>query len=97
MGFSIRNGTPVGSESLCKTCTYVHMQSGYRESEELIFCNFGNLRLVPFPVKECTDYTNRTLPTWEQMEKLALDVKSAPNKRVKGFSVEMPLPEEVAS
>lgn len=66
------------------------MQSGFRESEELIFCNYGNLRLVPFPVKDCTDYTNRTLPTWEQMEKLALDVKSAPNNRVKGFSTEQP-------
>ncbi len=98
MSFSIRNGTPVGNESLCRTCTYVHMQSGYRESEEIIFCTYGNpLRLVTFPVKDCTDYTNRTLPTWEQMEKLALDVKNAPDKRVKGFSVEEPAREEVAS
>jgi hypothetical protein len=97
MGFTIKNGTPVGAESRCKTCTYVHMQSGFRESEELIFCNFGNIRLVPFPVKDCTDYTNRTLPTWEQMEKLALDLKQVSSKKVKGFSVEEPVPEEVAS
>ncbi len=97
MAFTIKNGTPVGGESLCKTCVHVHMQSGFRESEELIFCNFGALRVVPFPVKDCTDYANRTLPTWEQMQKLALDVKNAPNKAVKGFSVEQATPEKVAS
>ena len=80
----------MGNETRCKTCTHVHMQTGFRESEELIFCSYDALRLVPFPVKECTDYANRTLPTWEQMQKLALDVQSAPNKRVAGFSVEDP-------
>jgi hypothetical protein len=96
MSFTIKNGTPVGNESRCKTCMHVHMQTGFRESEELIFCNYGNLRIVPFPVKDCTDYQNRTMPTWEQMEKLALDVKSAPNKTVKGFSIEEPALEEVS-
>ncbi len=90
MSFTIKNGTAVGNESRCKTCIHVHMQTGFRESEEVIFCNYGNLRLVPFPVRDCTDYQNRTHPTWEQMEKLALDVTSSPNKRVKGFSFEEP-------
>jgi hypothetical protein len=91
MVIRVKGGTPVGTESLCKTCLYVHMQSGYRECEEVIFCNFATaIRPVLFPVKDCTDYTNRGLPTWEQMEKLALDVQSAPKKKVKGFSVEEP-------
>ena len=43
-------------ESLCKTCRWVHMQKGFRESEEGIFCDYGELRPVRFKVAECTDY-----------------------------------------
>jgi hypothetical protein len=97
MPIRVKGGTPVGSESMCKTCMYVHMQTGYRESEEVVFCNFGTpIRLVTFPVKDCTDYANRGMPTWEQMEKLALPVQTAPQKRVKGFTIEEPSLEEVS-
>jgi hypothetical protein len=88
MQFSIRNGALQGGESLCKTCLWVHMQTGYRESEELMHCSYDRLRLIPFPVKTCTDYTNRAHPSWEEMQKLALPVEPKSTKAVRGFGAE---------
>jgi hypothetical protein len=34
----IKNGTPVGAESLCKTCSWAVIFTGYRESEQTIIC-----------------------------------------------------------
>ena len=85
--FNIENATPQDGEPLCKTCYWVHMQRGFRESEEIVFCCFGPLRRVQFKVRECTDYLNRTLPNREQMEKMALliNVETARKKyRVQG-------------
>jgi hypothetical protein len=90
MQFTIKNGTPQGNESLCKTCIWVHMQTGYRESEELMHCSYDRLRLIPFPVKTCTDYTNRAHPSWEEMQKLALPVEPKSTKAVRGFGTEQP-------
>ena len=77
---------PGGGESLCRTCYWAHAQRGFRESEDLIFCAFGALRRLPFPVRECTDYLNRTLPTRAQMEKMALIIPSHPVRKQVGFS-----------
>lgn len=74
----VKNAAPIDDVSLCRTCSYVHMQKGFRESEELIFCTFGCYdapRLVPFKVRECTDYTDRDTPSREELEKLALLVQ----------------------
>ena len=37
---SIRGGgAPVGSESLCRTCTNAQMMTGFRESEQITMCD----------------------------------------------------------
>ena len=77
---------PGDGQSLCRTCYWSHAQKGFRESEEVIFCAFGPLRKLPFPVRDCTDYLNRTLPTRSQMEKIALIIPSEPARRPAGFS-----------
>jgi hypothetical protein len=56
------------------------------ESEEAIFCMFGPMRRVPFRVRDCTDYMNRTLPTRDQMEKLALIIPTEPARKKVRFS-----------
>jgi hypothetical protein len=66
------------------------MQRGFRDSEEIVFCNFGELRKLPFPVRECSDYRNRTHPTWDQMEDLALPIDGSPTYKPAGFSVGVP-------
>ena len=49
---------------------------GFRESEEMVYCNagYGPPMIVPFRVYQCTSHMDRTRPTWKQMEDLAIDV-----------------------
>ena len=83
----IKNGTPVGSESLCKTCSHSFIITGYRESEQVTVCCYVAPNIVlPFVVNECTGYYDKNRPTWDQMEKLAIHVAAAPLKPV-GFKV----------
>lgn len=52
---TIRNREP----SLCATCSWAHIERGYNGGE-LIYCNFSHLlRLLPFAVRECTDYCDK--------------------------------------
>jgi hypothetical protein len=85
ISFNIENATPQDGEPLCQTCYWAHMQKGFRDSEEAIFCNFGLLRKVPFKVRECTDYSNKTLPSRDQMEKMALLINVEPARKKAGF------------
>jgi hypothetical protein len=77
---------PGDAESLCRTCYWAHAQKGFRDSEELMFCAFGGLRKVPFKVRDCTDYLNRTLPTRRQMENIALIIPTQSARKPAGFS-----------
>ena len=47
---------------------------------------FGPMRKVHFKVRDCTDYMNRTLPTRDQMEKIALIIPTEPARKKLGFS-----------
>jgi len=81
----VKGGTPVGSESLCKTCSYAHIMTGYRESELVTICNEVHPNIVvPFLIYECTGYYDKQKPTWEQMKKFAIDISPGPSKPV-GF------------
>jgi hypothetical protein len=83
----IKGGTPVGSASLCKTCSYAHIMTGYRESEMITMCNDVNPNIVvPFLIYECTSYYDKNRPNWKQMEDLAITVTPGPLKPV-GFKV----------
>jgi hypothetical protein len=83
---NVKNGTPVGSEHLCRGCSNGQFTIGYRESDVLVICtNSHPNRTVPFPVYECTGYQDRNRPDWEQMEKLALSFSEARRKTTLGF------------
>ena len=83
----IKNGTPVGNESLCKTCSHTQIISGYRESEHITVCCYVNPNIVlPFTVNTCTGYYDKNRPTWQQMQKLAIHVTPGPLKPV-GFKI----------
>ena len=90
MGYTIsaRNGTPVGNTSLCRTCTHAHIQLGYADSEIEVRCgyNYENPRLVPFIVRECTDYASRLVPTVYEMEKIAIIIDSRKFNPNAGFA-----------
>jgi hypothetical protein len=83
----IKNGTPVGNESLCKNCTNALVFTGYRESEQMTMCTYVHPNIVlPFTVNTCTGYYDKNRPSYQQMQKLAIDVAPAPLKPV-GFKV----------
>jgi hypothetical protein len=83
----IKGGMPEHGEPLCRTCRFAHIQRGFRESEETIFCDYSYnaLRKVPFKVADCTDYIDRTVPTRYEMEKMALLINIEPARNRIGF------------
>jgi hypothetical protein len=78
---TINGGTPKGYESLCKTCTRGHIISGFRATEEEVFCRtFYIEREIRFPVRECTFYEDRRLARKEAMEEIAWHLRSTTGK-----------------
>lgn len=73
-------------KSLCSSCYWAHIQKGFRESEETVFCCFSKFRPVPFKVADCTDFSNKTVPTREQMERIALIIPTKPARKLSGFN-----------
>ena len=83
----IKGGTPVGTDSLCRTCTHAQIMAGYRESERVTICTGVHPNIVlPFKIYDCTSYEDKNRPSWEQMRELAIDVATSPLKPV-GFKI----------
>jgi len=92
---NIKGGTPVGSKSLCRSCSWAHIMTGYRESEMLVICTEVTPNvMLPFTVHECTNYNDKNRPTWDQMEKLAIDVLPLSSAKAVGFRAHESVSEE---
>jgi hypothetical protein len=79
---NVKNGTPVTGPHLCRNCNWGQYMTGYRESDLFVICTNSNpARVVPFAVRECTEYEDRNRPDWEQMQKLAIDFTTNVNCR----------------
>lgn len=85
MPITIKESPPIEGEALCSTCVYAHIQRGFRESEQDVFCGYGAFRPVRFKVRDCTDYCDRTVPTRWEMEKIALVIPAPPARKPAGF------------
>jgi hypothetical protein len=85
---NVKNGTAVGNEHLCRRCSWGQCMTGYRESDFVVICtNTNPNHKVPFTMLDCSEFSDRNRPDWEQMEKLALQI--APTRtwaRTAGFS-----------
>jgi hypothetical protein len=87
MNTIVMKKTALGEEgSLCRACYWAHIQRGFRESEEAVFCCFSKFRPVPFKVADCTDFSNKNVPTREQMERMALIIPTKPARKASGFA-----------
>jgi hypothetical protein len=86
MSVKVKNGTPLYGPPLCETCTNALIQKGYRESEELTLCgaNYPAFR-VPFRVRECTAYIDKTRQDLTAMERIAWILAPRGPKRQAGF------------
>jgi hypothetical protein len=90
----IRSGTPQGSESLCNSCYWAHIQRGFAESEEVVLCAFLRpARLVPFKVSQCTDYNDKRIPSKQDMEEIAWIIRTKDINRPVGFTPKSDLDE----
>jgi len=93
----MKSGTPIGSESQCVTCKFSMLLQGFRESEELTYCDFlSKPILVSFQVRECSRYVHQSRPTWEQMEELALQIRPTPTLKPAGFCIDQDSQSEAA-
>jgi len=78
--------------SLCERCAYAHIQRGFRDTEVLVHCVFGwneTPRLVPFKVRECTDFSDTKVPKVSELEDIALILNAQPTGKKAGFSVKL--------
>jgi len=82
---NIKGGTPFGCASLCGTCAWALIMTGYRESEMAVVCTRVSPNVpVPFKVHECTGYFGKDRPSWDEMKELAINVPASSAKPV-GF------------
>jgi hypothetical protein len=77
----VKGGIPEGCESLCRTCTRGHIITGFRATEEEVFCRtFYIEREIRFPVRNCTFYEDKRLASKEDMEEIAWRLRSTTSK-----------------
>lgn len=84
----VRSVAAVGQESLCRSCRYASIQTGYSAKEEEIRCCYlREARLVSFPVRMCTDYLSKETPTVYELEKIAfiIDLNKVVEAKIEGF------------
>lgn len=66
---------------MCRTCTRGHIITGFRATEEEVFCRtFYIEREIRFPVRNCTFYEDRRLASKEDMEEIAWRLRSTTSK-----------------
>jgi hypothetical protein len=95
---AIKGGTPEGCESLCRTCTRGHIISGFRATEEEVFCRtFYIEREIRFPVRECTFYEDKRLASKEAMEEIAWHLRTTTTKPCRDMGFVKPYSTEEAA
>ena len=85
----VRSVDGVVQESLCRSCRYASIQTGYSVTEEEIRCCYlREARVVTFPVKACTEYLNKETPTVYELEKIAfiIDLNKVVESKIDGFA-----------
>src|SRR5262245_41454034 len=82
----VYGGTPVGTESRCDTCVNARIIQGYAESERIVLCAATEPPIsVPFQVAECTNYEDKRLPCYWDMQRIAWDVRPKGGVTKTGF------------
>jgi len=88
-----KKGAPLGSPHLCKSCNWGQFMTGYRDSDRLAVCTNTNPNMVvPFAMLECSGFSDRNRPDYDQMKKLAIDIRPGRiSSKTAGFSTNSPL------
>ena len=76
----------MGGESRCDTCAHARIIQGYAESERIVLCtSLCDPIRIPFKVMQCTDYEDRRLPRYSDMQEIAWQVRSKSAGHEAGF------------
>jgi len=87
MSVIIRNGRAQMSESLCNSCYWAHIQQGFADSEEAILrASLRQAHSVPFKVSQCTDYSDKRVPSRRDMEEIGWIIRTKDMNRQVGFA-----------
>jgi hypothetical protein len=92
---NIKGGTPSKWSSLCTTCTWAHIVSGFRESELVVICTEVHPNFtVPFQVQDCSSYLDLNRPSYDAMTKLAIHIDPSTSLKPVGFRAKLELVEK---
>src|SRR5215470_2918949 len=67
----IKGGTPEEGASLCGSCSWGVVRSGFSATEVETFCRLIDPARVPFKVRECSSYEDRSRANLRDMERIA--------------------------
>ena len=82
----VYGGTPAGNESRCDTCAHARIIQGYAESERIVLCTGVYPRVqITFKVRQCTDYEDRRMPDFEDLEEIAWQIRGKSAGHEAGF------------
>jgi hypothetical protein len=83
----VYGGTPLGGDSKCDTCAHGRLIKGYAESERIVLCDrYWDPIRITFKVAECSEYLDRRLPRFDDLEEIALDITVERGRKVSGFA-----------
>lgn len=59
---------------LCGSCSHVHIRRGSAIDQEMFFCGrfYEHPLPLPYPIVECNDYNDASLPSLHSMREIAL-------------------------
>ena len=88
-----KKGAAPGSPHLCKSCNWGQFMIGHRDSDRLAVCtNTSPNMVVPFAMLECSGFSDRNKPDYDQMKRLAIEIQpDRMTRKTTGFSAPRPL------
>lgn len=89
----VQDGTREGGEwSLCRSCSYGNYTEGRSYRETVITCRrlvfpgpYGVTCIVPYPIKKCSGFVHKNLPSISAMEEVAWIITTDSRTRQIGF------------
>jgi hypothetical protein len=86
MSVYVKDGTPLEGPLLCDSCSYGHVQKGYRMSEHQAMCTLPWPAVkIPFRVRECSSYLDTNRENLCEMKKVAWTIQPERGKNTAGF------------
>jgi hypothetical protein len=80
----VYGGTRSDQVRLCDTCHRATIMQGPAESQELVMCALVNAP-TPFRVVQCSDYSDKRLPSLHDMKEVAWILRTDQSGRKVGF------------